>query len=313
MYAYSPPKSIVINLADKDGFELRQKASNFVKGVKVRGAEAGNEAEQTYGVLAEMVLRNKLGLPEPDPEKRELGWDIKLPSGVKVDVKCRGGVFPFQESYNGSGGLPREAKHNFFARQIWDERLDADIYIMTHLETPKPPVGEKTALPGTDKQRKWNLYVCGWVSKDRVKREGVYLPRGSITEQGNIWFPYRGYEVEFYNQHLNGLADIKDMLKIDQKDVSGDALKAPNLHLTSVDAVRIAIDLIGYGILKDDVLEFLKEKLGVDKTVPPILHPNQYHHLIKWLKQKEKAKDEDIKKLSAIMQEVAYSEQSDSR
>jgi hypothetical protein len=55
-------------------------------------------------------------------------------------------------------------------------------------------------------------------------------------------------------------------------------------------------------------LEFLKEKLNIDKKVPPILHPNQYHHLLKWLKNEEKAKDEDIKKLSEIMQEVAYSE-----
>jgi len=308
MYQHHPPKPILIDLSSKEGFELRKRASEFVKEIRVRNVEAGSEEEQTYGVLAEMVIRGELGFPEPDPKKREFGWDIKLPSEVKVDVKCRGGTLPFQELYDGSGDIKREAKHNFFARQIWDERLDTDIYIMTHLETPKPPRGQKTALPGTERQRKWKLYLCGWVSKERVKKEGVYLPRGAITEQGNRWFPYRGYEIEFYNQHLNGFSQIKDIMTIEKNDVLEDGKKVMNLHLTSVDAIRIAIDLIGYGILKDDVLEFLKEKLNIDKKVPPILHPNQYHHLLKWLKNEEKAKDEDIKKLSEIMQEVAYSE-----
>jgi hypothetical protein len=232
----------------------------------------------------------------------------ELRAGVKADVKCRGGTLPFSELYEGSGGIKREAKHNFFARQIWDVRLDTDIYIMTHLETPKLEMGEKTALPGTDRQRKWNLYVCGWVSKERVKKEGCYLPRDAITEQGKKWFPYKGHEIEFYNQHLNGFSDLRDILTIDQSNVSADAQKAPNLHMTSVDAARIAIDMIGYGVLKEDVMEFLKQKLGVGMEVPPILHPNQYHHLLKWLHVSGKVKEEDIKKLSEIMREVAYQE-----
>ena len=310
MYKYHLPKPIVIDLSGEEGFELRKKAVEFVEKIKVRGKEAGNVEEQTYGILAEMVIRKMLGLPEPDPEgeDRELGWDIKLPFGIKLDVKCRGGTLPFQEEYGGSGELNREAKHNFWARQIWDERLDADIYLMTHLETPKPESAGKTPLPGTERQRKWKLYVCGWVSKERVKKEGVYLPRGAITEQGNRWFHYRGHEIEFYNQHLNGLAQLKDILEVDKKDVEEDEKKAMNLHLTSVDAIRIAIGLIGHGVLKEDVVEFLKEKLNVNGQVPPILHPNQHHHLLKWLKDKGKVTEEDIKKLEKIMQEVAYSE-----
>ncbi len=303
-----PPKPILINLSGKEGFELRKKAAEFVKNTRVKSIEAGSEEEQTYGILAEMVIRRELNLPDPDLETKELGWDIKIPSGIKLDVKCRGGTKPFQERYEGGGGLYREAKHNFWARQIWDDRLDADIYLMTHLETPKPPTNKKTALPGTQKQRKWTLYVCGWVSKGRVKKEGVYLPRGAITEQGNRWFPYRGHEIEFYHQHLNGLSQIKDLLVIEQKDVIEDENKAMSLHLTSVDAIRITIDLIGYGILKRDVLEFLKEKLQIDKQVPPILHANQYHHLLKWLKDKGKINEGDLEKLTEIMKEVAYKE-----
>ncbi|OIO20604.1 hypothetical protein COV61_01990 [Candidatus Micrarchaeota archaeon CG11_big_fil_rev_8_21_14_0_20_47_5] len=308
MYKWTEPKPIIIDLSGEEGFKIRQKAAEFVSGTRLRTLEAGSEEEQTYGILAEMVIRKELGLPEPDAEHRELGYDIKLPSGVKVDVKCRGGTLPFQELYSGSGNLAREAKHNFFARQLWDERLDSDIYVMTHLETPKPPRKQKTALPGTPRQRKWKIYVCGWVSKKRVKKEGVYLPRGAITEQGSKWFPYRGHEIEFYNRHLNGFSLVKDICNIDQKDVEEDGGKTMALHLTSVDAMRIAIDLVGYGVLDKDVLEFLKQNLRITDNVPPILHPNQYYHLLKWLKKEGKIRQDNIDKLSMIMQEAAYKE-----
>lgn len=308
MYKYTSPKPIIIPLYGADGFKLRSKAVEFVEKIKVRGAEAGNEQEQTYGILAQMVIRKTLGLPiEPD-EDQSKGFDILLPSGVKVDVKCRGGTKPFQEKYLGSGELEREAKHNFFARQVWNDKLDADIYLMVHLECPKAPRGKKTALPGTLRQMKWKLYVCGWVSKERVKKEGVYLPRGALTERGREWFAYRGQEIEFYHQHLNGFSNLKDLLAIDKKDVELDEKKAINLHLTSVDAIRIAIDLVGQGIIDKEVIKFLKEKLGINKKIPAIMHSNQYHHLLKWLKSHNKIKDEDIEKLSKIMQEVAYSE-----
>ena len=308
MYKYHEPNPIIIELHGAEGFELRKKAVEFVEKVKVKGAEAGNEQEQTYGMLAQMGIRKLLGLPlEPD-EDQSKGFDILLPSGVKVDVKCRGGTKPFQEKYIGSGDIEREAKHNFFARQVHNDKLDTDIYIMAHLECPKAPRGKKTALPGTQRQRKWKLYICGWVSKERVKKEGVYLPRGAITERGNEWFAYRGHEIEFYHRHLNGFSDIKDLLLIDYVDVKKDSEKAINLHLTSIDAIRIAIDMAGQGIIDRSVIEFLKEKLGVKKDIPTIMHSNQYYHLLKWLKSSDKIKDKDIENLSKIMKEVAYSE-----
>lgn len=308
MYKYSLPKPIIIPLYGAEGFELRQKAVEFVNKVRVMGAEAGNEQEQTYGILAQMGIRKLLGLPlEPD-EDQSKGFDILLSSGVKVDIKCRGGTKPFQEKYMGSGDIEREAKHNFFARQVWNDKLDTDIYVMVHLECPKAPRGKKTALPGTLRQRKWKLYVCGWVSKERVKKEGVYLPRGAITERGNEWFAYRGHEIEFYHRHLNGFSDMKELLSIDKKDVEEDGRKAINLHLTSIDAIRIAIDMAGQGIIDREIIQFLKDKLEVNKKIPTIMHSNQYHHLLKWLKLHGKIKDKEIEKLSKIMQEMAYSE-----
>ena len=303
MYQYKHPKPIVFKLTDELGFNLRKMASEYIAENKNKtGAERGSSEEQGFGALAEIVIRNSLGMPEINPENHPLGYDLLLPSGVKVDVKCRGGALPFKEEYESDDGIIREAKHNFFARQIHNEDLDADIYVMTHLETPK--IRE---LPGTKRQKKWIIYICGWVSKERVNNEGVYLPRGSLTEQGRTWFTYRGQEIEFYNHNLNGLEDIKDLLNIDPSDVSKDKTIKGSLNVTSVDAIRITYDLIGRGILTEKHLAFIKKDTNLDKIVKPILHANQYFHLLRYLKIKGEVTDAEIERAKKVLQEEQYS------
>ncbi|MBZ9569412.1 hypothetical protein KJA16_00635 [Patescibacteria group bacterium] len=301
MYKYSTPKPIEIGLAGPKGYELRLKAVQFVEKVLVRGPEAGRPREQTYGALAEIVVRKELGLPEIDPITHPKGFDFPLKSGVKVDVKCRGGIRPFQELYAGSDGMPREAKHNLFARQVYDRELDTDIYLMTHLETPKN--GE---LPGTPRQKKWKLYICGWVSKERVKREGVYLPPGSLSERGISWFPYRSHEIEFYNKNLNGFPDPKDLLKLEPKDIEADIKKKGGLNLTSVDVMRMAIDLAGRGVISGDIVKFLKGEINLKGVIKPMLHPNQYFYLMRWLKSIGKIGEEEMKRLEEIFTEENF-------
>ncbi|MDD5731913.1 MAG: hypothetical protein PHU42_03415 [Patescibacteria group bacterium] len=303
MYKYQHPKPIIIKLNDELGFKLRQKASEYIIANQNRtGAERGSSEEQGFGALAEIVIRNKLGMPEINPEDHPLGYDLLLPSGVKVDVKCRGGALPFKEEYESNDGIAREAKHNFFARQLYDERLDADIYVMTHLETPS-----KRELPGTTRQRKWVLYICGWVSKERVAREGVYLPRGSLTEQGRTWFTYRGQEIEFYNRNLNGLEKVESLLDIEQSDVEKDKVHKGDLNLTSVDAIRIAYDLIGRGVLSEKHLKFIQKETQLEKIVKPVLHSNQYFHLLEWLKEKGVLDDNEIEKAHKVLQKEPFS------
>lgn len=297
MYTYKHPTPIVVKLIDEEGFRLREKAASYIQASRnVTGAERGSSEEQGFGALAEIILRSNLGLPEINPEEHPLGYDLLLSSGVKVDVKCRGGALPFREEYESDDGIPREAKHNFFARQIFDDKLDADIYVLTHLETPST-----RELPGTKRQRKWVLYICGWVSKVRVAREGVYLPRGSLTEQGRTWFTYRGQEIEFYNRNLNGLENIKDIISIEMADVAKDQERTGDLNITSVDAVRIAYDLIGRGILQQTHLDFLLHDTKLTKTVKPILHPNQYFHLLHYLKDKGVISEQEIAKAEHVL------------
>lgn len=302
MYNYQPPHPIVIKLIDADGFELRKKAASYIEKNLTKGAERGSKEEQGFGALAEIVIRKAISLPETKPENHPLGYDILLPTGVKVDIKCRGGGLPFQEMYIRDDGIAREAKHNLFARQVYDDKLDTDIYLMTHLETPKD-----ASLPGTNRQRKWILYICGWVSKERAKKEGVYLPRHSLTEQGkNSWFTYRGQEIEFYNKNLNGLIQINNLLMIDKKDVEIDKKKKGDLNLTSVDALRIAYDLVGRGILETKHLIFIKNKLNITSPVSSFLHPNQYYHLLKWLQENEQITNKELNNLEKELTKQDY-------
>lgn len=302
MYKYQPPIPIVIDLNNDWGMSMRQAASDYIeKNRNNTGAERGSTEEQGFGALAEIAIRNKLGMPNLNPGDHPLAFDILLPSKVKLDVKCRGGERPFKEMYPGSDGLDREAKHNLFARQIFNDALDTDIYLMTHLETPK-----KAVLPGTRRQKKWKLYVCGWVSKTRAKREGVFLPRGSLTEQGSKWFNYRGQEIEFYNRNLNGLSNIDELLTIDANDVLEDSNKKGGINLTSVDATRIAYDLVGRGVLNREILKYVKENISLSSEVKPMLHINQYYHFLDWLKDNSQITEKEIDILKNKIPPVEY-------
>ena len=286
MYKYKHPQPIELKLIGDEGFQLREKAASYIAENENRtGAQRGSLSEQSYGALAEIVIRNKLGMPEINPESHPLGFDILLPSGVKIDIKCRGGEKPFLEEYVGLDGLPREAKHNFFARQLYENKLDADAYVMTHLTRPKTPAGA-SVLPGSKRQRKWALYICGWVSKERVVREGVYLPPGAISERGREWFAYRAQEIEFYNRNLNGFAELKDLVKIESSDVAIDAKRKGDLNLTRVDTLRIAYDLVGRGILQKEHLDFIRKEMKLETEVSSFLHSNQSLHVVKWLYEK---------------------------
>lgn len=304
MYTYVKPIPIIIQLNDSNGYSLRKKASDFIKQWKSKGRESGSQEEQSYGILAEMTIRDVLKLPDKTLED-PISYDIRLPSGVKVDVKCRGGVFPFKELYEGKGGIFREAKHNLWARQLLVDHPHCDMYLLTHLQTPKKIKGKST-LPGTKRQKTWFLYVCGWVSTERAKKEGVYLPPGSLTEQGQKWFPYRAHEVEYYHHNLNGLKDITDLNLLDSNDIKKDADKTGSLNLTSIDALRITIDLIGRGILDKDKYSIIQEKLNINDNIPPFFHPNQYFHLIRWLISQEIASINELTELEKIMKEEIY-------
>ena len=131
MYNYHKPTPLVITLKGVEGFNLRQKTADFLKeNLNTTGAERGSEDRQGYGALAEVVVRHYLGMQDIKPFDQPPAYDLINDAGVKFDVKCRGGEKPFQEEYASSDGFSREAKHNLFVRQVFDDSLDTDVYII---------------------------------------------------------------------------------------------------------------------------------------------------------------------------------------
>lgn len=176
MYKYTFPHPIIIDLGysslTKDrGYQFRVEAYDYVKKNKSAGAQAANDDRQGYGILAEIIIRAELDLPPIDKDLHPVAFDIKSKKGIKIDVKCRGGEKNFEEGYIGDDGFLREAKHNLFARQLFDKSLNADVFLLTHL---KRPTG-KSSLPGKLKDRSWRLFICGWISKKRILKEALYL------------------------------------------------------------------------------------------------------------------------------------------
>ena len=53
---------------------MRQKAADFIAEHQNKtGAQRGSVSEQSYGALAEIVIRNQLSMPEVNPGDHPLG------------------------------------------------------------------------------------------------------------------------------------------------------------------------------------------------------------------------------------------------
>lgn len=64
------------------------------------------------------------------------------------------------------------------------------------------------------------------------------------------------------------------------------------------------IDDWGFNI-RQKAAEYIKET-GLDKVVKPILHPNQYFHLLKWLEEKGQLTEKELKKAREIFKEELF-------
>ena len=134
------------------------------------------------------------------------------------------------------------------------------------------------------------LWVCGWISKKRAKNEGVFIPRGGITERGiNQFMGYRAHEVEIYNQTLNGIKDLKEWYNdLTKEDVIKDETNNHGYFMqrTNADAQRILQSLLVRQCVTKEQYDKINESLGLAGTfIPPILHENHtfayVRHLIR--------------------------------
>ncbi|WP_339208232.1 hypothetical protein NSQ10_15305 [Bacillus sp. FSL R5-0432] len=123
---------IAVYLLKEEGHQLRLEALKYALKNVISEKSAGSLEEQATGRLAELVVKKYL----PDAKHRkdtDTGLDFILAADeIKLDVKCRGGQEPFKFEYYG-----RETKHNLYARQVFGDNYDAEMYLFYHLQKHK--------------------------------------------------------------------------------------------------------------------------------------------------------------------------------
>ncbi len=282
-----------IDLNRSNGIDMRREVNDHVEdnwdklrssyGMTRGASEETRKMEIKKGYLAQYVIRKCVGLTGIDPDDIDYSADLTSPHGIKIDVKSEGIKFDFQEIYEGTGGVPREAKHNFYPRQLFDHNLEStDLFVVTRIQT-----GDMFPGSGQRSEKRWNLWICGWVSKKRVIREGILIPRGGITEQGQKFFAYRSHNVEFYQYALNPVNDLAHWFDgITRDDVHHDETKHPDdtRQCTTADAQRIMDDLLAKGVIERGQFEKIGRAINPEgKHVPSILHDNHTVRFVRHL------------------------------
>ena len=221
----------------------------------------------------------------------DVGHDWVNKNGVKNDFKSRSGPKFALEFVHPGDGLIRSLKHNLWARQVhnYNTPLDTDVYILCHL-LATPINNKKTGvnkMQGTKRQQKksWMLYVCGWISKAKAIKHGVYVTRGSISERGASVMTYRGEEIEFLHRNINPIDSFDYLQNLTKEDVKKDSEEVPPFpNITNPDFARVAQDVSSLVIPKarDFVTESL-EAVGIKlpKRPVPFIPQNYYDYFIR--------------------------------
>ena len=65
-------------------------------------------------------------------------------------------------------------------------------------------------------------------------------------------------------------------------------------------------DLVGRGLLEKKIILKVKGVLKINKDVKPFLHPNQYYHLLQWLKDKGIVNSAVIEKANRVLPKTEF-------
>ena len=310
-----------IDLNGSKGIDMRRKVSDHVESIwdgisgsykRFKGSSIEKrKMEVKRGYLAQYVIRKGVGLAGIDADDIDYSADLTNPHGIKIDVKSEGITIGFQEVYGGSGAVPRQAKHNFYPRQLLDPNLKStDLFLVTRIQT-----GDSFPGSGRGSEKRWNLWVCGWVSKKRVMQEGVLIPRGGITEQGQKFFAYRSHNVEFYQYALNPVDDLVGWFnRMTKDDVRKDESRHPDdtRQCTSADAQRIMGDLLIKRVIERGEFDNIGRAMGLEgKHVPSILHSNHTVRFVRYLIRQGHLQADVLERLSKVSIEETLPEDLD--
>ena len=236
--------------------------------------------------LAEMVVRKHAGLRPKRTKYREedggLAADAVSKNGVIIDIKMENATNDFETRWDSGDdyGIMLDSKHNLYVKQVYHPKLTkTEVFIITRLRMAgtKFPGGKRGKC--SNREKNWKLWICGWISKKRVKKEGVIIPLGNVSERNfEAYMAYKQNNIEVYQHTLNGITDLKQFFKeITKNDVEKDAKhKYGNFRQsTTADAQRVLQHLVFCRCITKQQYNKINDSLDLKgKIVPPILHQN---------------------------------------
>ena len=267
----------------------------------------GNAIQQWEGNMAESLVRIGCGLGPI--YSKQTGTDIDLEiNDCKIDVKSMNSPYYNPEGFLGTGGYNREPKNNLVPP---DDNDQNDAYIFVRI-TDAPPTtgrgkkGNKSSFPeegseqdvsfvdgswktGSENNPLFRIVIVGWLSIKHVRKYAPIIPGGraggGISEKGNNWMHYQiAPNMEVYDGQLKSINEFEDITSITIEQINESSPPALPF-LSTVDAHRVALGLLGRGIISEQEFENLANNLGFQiprDQVPTILQRSQYNVLLNW-------------------------------
>ena len=277
---------------------------------------SGNAIEQWIGNMSESLVRLGCGLTPVYTKESGTNPDLILNHCI-LDVKAMKSRNYDPTGFRGTGGYLREPNNNFLVA-VTEKRTknDIDAYIFVRVTQYPKKTGTKgtTEFPSQDAaenvvsyvngsakisfgngaNEEFHCTVVGWLSDIDALSSPPLIPggigfskikSGGITERGMHWFAYQASDnLEIYDFGLNQINQWSDIRNLTQSSIED--TDPPNLpFLSTVDAHRVALGLLGRGIISEQEFESLVDNLDFQiprDQVPTILQRSQYKALLKW-------------------------------
>lgn len=271
---------------------------------------AGDAIQQWAGNMAESLVRIACGHGPIYTKNAGTDPDLELNDCI-LDVKAMISPNYKEDGFPGTGGWIREPKNNLTPPNSADEN---DAYIFVRVRGAPNKTGEdgKKKFPddgapdgcinyvngskkiGLAVNPVFTATVIGWLSHEDTflypplipgGKGGGRIKKGGITESGMYWFAYmKSDDLEVFDHGLNEINEWTDITGLTKGMI--DAQPTPSLpFLTTVDAHRVAIGLLGRGIISPETFGQISESLHFSiprEDVPTILQPTQYEVLLRW-------------------------------
>jgi hypothetical protein len=267
----------------------------------------GNAIQQWEGNMAESLVRIGCGLGPI--YSKQTGTDIDLEiNDCKIDVKSMNSPYYNPGGFLGTGGYNREPKNNLVPPKD-DDQNDAYIFVRI-TDAPKTTgrgkKGKKSSFPeegseqdvsfidgsskaGSGLNPIFHIAIVGWLSIEHVRKYAPIIPGGraggGISEKGNNWMHYQiAPNMEIYDGQLNQICEFEDIANLSIERINNS--NPPALpFLSTVDAHRVALGLLGRGIISEQEFQSLVDNLDFQiprERVPTILQRSQYNVLLNW-------------------------------